>query len=279
MNVETKPEREKSAAALPEMAQIRINEVLENTHASLKWSWQIVMGFALVEAVKLEYATIYDGGFLRTDAQFISFFLFCLVFMPVFFRFFYGDSRYLDLHYLELRLKRESAEYLSELKHKLSLTRRLVDILLLLTHGTIFIFLGQSLNQPDRFLAWYGTLMVSNCIWLAASVRMNVRVARKKELSVIDDPTSGQVRRETKILTEKTFPRRDDAPKFWICNNMICFLVLAIAWSCYQNAHLGRVGFLALCISVCIANSLADVIKMRHFYFPDWDSVVRGRHG
>ena len=144
-------------------ANILLDSLLENTHSSLKWSWQIVMGFSMLAAAQegfglilplMQYIRVFSpldsapAGFSLFDCVF-SLCLFVLVFIPAFIRFVYGDNRYLDLHYLELTQlaeDRSDESYLSELQ-RFSGRRRMIDILLLLTHGVIFICLAKALGQ------------------------------------------------------------------------------------------------------------------------------------
>ena len=146
-----------------ETGRLLLENLLKNTHESLKWAWQIVMGFSMVVAVHSCYVPFlvvldklgivslesYAGQTPTVQTSMMSLVLFFVVFMPTFVRFFYGDNRYLDLHYLELTHlanTKGAEEYLSELT-QFSGRRRMTDILLLMTHGMIFIFLGNACQR------------------------------------------------------------------------------------------------------------------------------------
>ena len=86
----SKPEQDRAKQLL--------DSVLANTHESLKWSWQVVMGFALYTAVQETYTAFTGPAPMPPDELGLCLAIAVLAFLPTFIRFFYGDNRYLDLH-------------------------------------------------------------------------------------------------------------------------------------------------------------------------------------
>lgn len=254
-------------------ARALLDNVLDNTHESLKWSWQIVMGFALVSAVLEAYKVFFTPSELpkiqTLHDQTFSFLVFLLGFIPAFIRFFYGDNRYLDLHYLELRQWNDSETYLIDLKH-LSMTRRVVDVLLLLTHGIVFLFMGKALSNPEAFFGTYAVLMATNMLWLITTVNLNRTVTETPPPSEVKNLLVGRDKRETES------PRRDRAPRFWIANNVVALLLFAGVYIAYiQFPWLGRYSLLYGCLGVCILNSGLDLGTQREFYWPRLDEIYK----
>jgi len=188
--------------------------------------------------------------------------LFFLVFLPTFIRFFYGDNRYLDQHYLELILLASygnDGEFENELA-AMHGRRRFFDILLLIFHGFVFVFMGNALKNPELFILIYAFLMLTNLLWLRANVKWN----QTKE-TVIEGEGIKLIRKEVYV-----YPDRDRAPRFWIKNNLWHFLILGVLIYLHYNAHgIDRSLYLALSIFCCVSNSAFDLWKTWFFYFPN----------
>lgn len=243
-----------------------VNSILENTHSSLKWSWQIVMGFSLVTAVQQAYAALFDTAGLSDPA--LSFLLFLFIFIPTFVRLFYGDNRYLDLHYLELRRWNNKPEaYLHELRHQLSSHRRFIDIFLLLTHGELFIFLGKAIGKPEIFFAIYVALMIVNVLWLGLSVALNTRIRVVNFPSQVKSRLVGNDQRNTST------PRRDRSPRFWIKNNIFALLIFGSIYFLRMRGQIEEEAFFGLFIFTSLLNSGLDIVTQWGFYFPNLDEV------
>lgn len=242
-----------------------VNSILENTHSSLKWSWQIVMGFALITAVQQAYAALFEpSGF--SDPE-LSFLLFVFIFIPTFIRLFYGDNRYLDLHYLELRRWNNPEAYLHELRYQLSSHRRFIDIFLLLTHGALFIFLSKAIGKPEIFFFTYVALMIVNVLWLGLTVALNKRIRVVNAHSQVKSRLVGNDQRSTST------PRRDRSPRFWIKNNIVALLIFGLIYLLRSRSQVEDETFFGLFIVASLLNSGLDIATQWGFYFPNLDEV------
>ncbi len=123
----------------------KLNDVLKNLHGSLKWYWQVVMGLAIVKAVDMLYTSTVPK---ICDESVIAGLCFFLVFLPTFARFYFGDSRALDKHYIEY----QKWQSINEKSIILSRVLRIImglDVLLLMLIGICFVFMAPSLANPN----------------------------------------------------------------------------------------------------------------------------------
>ncbi len=230
-------------------AQESLKAILEHIHQSLKWSWQIVMGFSLVAATQEVYMAIYEP--VGIDYPVISACFFVFAFIPIFVRFYFGDSRYLDEHYLEFRVWKDVDIFMADLRAKLSKTRRALDIVLLLTHGIFFVFLAKSINNPYLFVINYFFLLVLNVMWLHIIARVEAKKNKKY----------GIEREENSII---------NYPRIWVINNIIHIVILGgilgfqFYYSWFENSVLYW-----WCLVIIASNSGWDLYLTRLFYFPD----------
>jgi len=230
-----------------------LNEVLRNIHGSLKWYWQVVMGLSMVKAVDNLYVIWFEGKpppSLIEKASFSSLFV---AFLLIFIRFYFGDSRYLDEHYIEYRKWRPIPEYLEDIPHKISKQRTSLDVLMLMIIAILFVFMAKSLSHPRIFFVTYFALLVLNICWLCCTMYLN----------------SNQ--RPTNIVKQERY----DAPKIWIINNFInSFLMLPflnIAPSLAILTTNQSVQHIVLLI-LCVTNSIFDFMLTLSYYFPRLDA-------
>ncbi len=138
-----------ASAAHPDPRTTNI-EVLRNIHGSLKWFWQLIMGFALINAISGGYQTVFPLN-RSVHRNFTPLVLGSLVFLPLFLRFYFGDVRYLDERYLEHRRWQPLDRYFADLSSKLSRLRFWLDVLLLFMHGLFFMVMALSISSFPRF--------------------------------------------------------------------------------------------------------------------------------
>jgi hypothetical protein len=227
-----------------------LNEVLRNLHGSLKWYWQVVMGLAMVKAVDTLYSILFDE--IGTEKM-VATLIFSCAFLPTFIRFFFGDSRYLDEHYIELRKWRPIDEYLAETPKKISKGRIVLDIGSLLIIGLLFVFMARSLSHPAIFFASYWALLLFNIVWLTITLRLAV----------------------DQVQTKSVLQERYRAPRLWIKNNLWhmilmgpCLFVMlrtpdSLSWKTLSMEF--------LLIALCVSNSTFDFGRTGYYYFPSLD--------
>lgn len=232
---------------------------LMNIHASLKWSWQLIMGWAFMVGVESLYETITVSNkstiSLILQPQLLLFFS---LFVLTFIRFMYGNNRYLDVRYIEFlydieEKKLPEVEHLiSERAAKLSGLRRFYDIVMLLVTGIIFTMLAHSLRfERTDFISYYRTLIWFNIFFLLVSVVWNIRLEIKKSY-------------HNRTAFEQLL-KREQYPGIWILNNFACIILFDFLNS---NTDLD-VSWLF--IVIFFINSLVDFYFAWFFYFPETD--------
>jgi hypothetical protein len=235
-----------------------LNEVLKNIHGSLKWYWQVVMGLSMVKAVDSFYVFLFDGN-PPSIIAIVSFLSLFIVFLLVFIRFYFGDSRYLDEHYIEYRKWRPIEEYLEDIPVKISKKRTSLDIGMLMVFGILFVFMAKSLSHSKIFFVTYFILLVFNIIWLQITIDLNVK------------------QQKTQIVQQERYY----APKIWIKNNFVhALLMLPFIWLKFNaiasfivpvfkaSIELGELSTIVL-LALCAMNSLIDFKLTSSYYFPD----------
>jgi hypothetical protein len=251
-----------------ELAKQRVEEVLSNTHDSLKWSWQVVMGFALYNAVQEVYIAFKGTNIHKLTHDHLLYALVSLlVFIPTFIRFFYGDNRYLDIHYSELRRRwQDLNSYVEVLDTKLSRGRRLIDVLLLLSHGILFAFLSCSISNPEVFFWFYLVLLLTNCFWLYTTKILNRKVS-----------TTGT---DETITVTQIVPKRDETLTFWLNNNLCHIGFLGLFLLLFYHTNNGNQFLCIIAMIVCCtSNSFFDFCYQRGFYLPNLSLQFRKDHG
>jgi len=237
----------------------KIKSILRNIHESLKWTWQLIMGFAFVSVVK-EYFSILHTTYEKGDMIYINllFFLFIITFI----RFLFGNNRYLDERYVEFLYKikdlesEEKNKYIKERTQKLSGKRRFYDIIMLLCTGIIFVILAKSLSQDKAlFVKYFILLMVINIFFLSISVLWNIyiEVGHKKSLG--------------NNLHQIIFSLFDyeKFPIIWILNNFFCVILFyCLRFRFQSNEYL-------IFIVIFYLNSFIDLFATWNLYFPKID--------
>lgn len=225
-----------------------LNEVLKNLHGSLKWYWQVVMGLAMVKAIDNLYTHLYE-----TKSSFeenLTYLIFFCAFLLVFIRFYFGDSRYLDEHYIEHRKWQPIDKYLMDISNKISKKRIILDIFLLVIIGIFFVFMAKSLFYPNRFFMAYCFLLLFNVIWLKLTISMNSDY-------------------QTPLITSRD---RYRAPDFWVGNNLIHLLFMFFLLLYNVAPKPVYMGILSLnqilLLLLCISNSIFDLLHTSNYYFP-----------
>lgn len=234
--------------------RVTLNEVLKNLHGSLKWYWQVVMGLAMVKAVDTLYISLFDKICAESE---IAVLCFLCAFLPTFIRFYFGDSRYLDEHYIEYRKWRPIDEYLADMCNKVSARRMVLDIALLMVIGIGFVFMARSLPRPRIFYSTFTVLMLFDMVWLSLTLRLSSNQAK------------------TSIMHQERY----DAPNFWVKNNFfhLVLMVPCLFWEFYTpkirvytfNVSAQELILLALCVS----NSIFDFAYTYDYYFPKLDAA------
>lgn len=221
-------------------------EILKNTHSSLKWVWQILMGLALANAIRV-FSFAINPALIENPLDILGafycesslvFFSFSLIFIRIFF----GDSRYLDLNYLETQyhygLKAELGSF--------NTIRRFFDIVLLILNGTLVFMLSQFINETNTYISLFILLMAANIVWLMLAFIIQ-RESNKKEILI------GGLKRNAPLLR-------------WSINNFV-FSVAVILW--INHSPKGTI----IAILLTIFNSFADFLVTWPFYFPDLKKI------
>lgn len=238
------------------MERAGIERVLRNIHESLKWTWQLIMGFALVCAVGEYFNAIKANTTMSIANQ--PHHLFFLLFILTFIRFLFGNDRYLDERYIEFMFKIDDLEetqrdtYVEERTHKLSGKRRLYDIIMLISTGVIFVILGKSLGtDKDSFVNCYIALMIANICFLAISVVWNVFIE-----------IGHRQTQKTTIQIIVSIYNYERYPIIWIVNNLVCVFIFLLS----ERLHMFD-RYLVFASVFCL-NSIIDLCTTWKLYFP-----------
>lgn len=219
-----------------------VKAILKNLHQSLKWLWQFLMAVALVNA----FRCVGEGipGTMTTTESLVGTTLALLSFIGCFIRFYLGDSRYLDLSYLETTYERGLE---SEI-HKFSPTKRLMDVVLLLSIGGVFFIMSGFLTQITQYLFGFVILMLVNVFWLVVQlVWRQVRDGRSDYGTTnTASPLTGGM-------------KADDPLRIWVVNNVISMLLVMIAIT---------LGWPIVGLIITLVNSVFDFYYTWPYYFP-----------
>jgi hypothetical protein len=246
------------------------DQFLRNTHDTLKWLWLVMMTAALATSVKKSYLYLENFAtdpltwFARNEYQPLLFY--ALGFMPSFLRFFIGNSRYLDLSYLEFTFLKEKpgAEFDSYLK-KYSWRKRLYDVIMLITLGIFFVFLGQSVSSPIAFMNCYFFLWAFNVVTLYFGIYFFTDKSNTDSdfgLALVGYNESNKL--------WKCLKGRHWAAKIWIVNNalhMALFVVLLNIIGCSPQDNW------IIYLGLILTNSAIDVNFTLTFYLPDAELI------
>jgi hypothetical protein len=281
-------------------------DLLQHTHGTLIWGWQMIMGASLVNAVTQSYplfislilhldnyipfngelkrqinSQIYQDPSLEI-AQKISdtnailgLLIFFLGFIPTFIRFYYGISRHIYLSYFEItKMPKYSLDndYIEKLE-KLSEFKQFFDTIMLTFSSATFVFLANTIRLPLIFIVFYAFIMLVNVIWLICRdiilTKQSFSASYMLKLLFYRRSILG------KNLTKK-YAYLNAKPQIWIINNLI-FLALFIINCTLYKLHIWHSpnGFIISNIVLIFINSFYDLSKAWHFYFPNFAEVYR----
>jgi hypothetical protein len=221
-----------------------IRAVLENLHDSLKWLWLIIMGLSLVNAVEV-YARLLEPRNVENVSGLVNMFfvehtIVFISFILVFIRFYFGDSRFLDLSYKETQYSRGLKAELDKYGGR----KRALDIMLLLNHGIFFYFMSFYIGNPAYYSYFFVILMIVNVFWLLLQVIAGINAKYPEP-----DPLIGNMKGQRVLLT-------------WIVNNLLFVIIISnVIFSELSQRML-------ICIALTIANSIADLCFTWKYYFP-----------
>lgn len=228
-----------------------VRAILENIHESLKWMWQIVMALALVKAVEVFSSTLalskVTNPFDLVAIFFNEYSLVFLSFILAFVRFYFGDSRHLDLGYKETQFHHGLMHELD----KYSGAYRLADIFLLITHGVFFYFLSLHMNDTKHYLYFYLLLLFTNVLWLLCQFACS-HIAGRNQTEILIDGNN----RYSPLL-------------IWSLNNIIFILIIAAC------VFLQQPWGAQIALVMTIVNSLVDLKLTWWYYFPDLARIHR----
>jgi len=221
-----------------------VRAILSNLHDSLKWLWLIVMGLSLVNAIEV-YTKLLNPQKAETPWGLARMFiveptLVFISFVLVFIRFYFGDSRFLDLSYNETQYSRGLKVELDKYRGR----KRLVDIMLLLNHGIFFYFMSFYIGNTDYYCYFFVILMVVNVFWLLIQVFAGINAKHQEP-----DPLIGNMKGHNVLLT-------------WSVNNLIFVVIISnIIFSDIPQRTI-------LCVGFIILNSVVDLCLTWKYYFP-----------
>jgi hypothetical protein len=272
-------------------------EILENTHDSLKWLWQVSMGSALaISSYTAFEAFIYiSRGSAESEKYFlvqdyfdpkgvaiISILSYLFVFLPLFIRFFYGDNRYLDLHYIELRdLTKKDLFYFRDAGHRYSGASRFLDIALLMSHSIVFIFMGKSIVYPDLFSSLVIVLMGANICWLLFVIYRNRNNTKKYFItsngseSLALNAVSNTQKLYGNVETRSICRSRDWVLWRWAMNNLAHLVLVVGILLLVYGGKISVEEYMYAFIVIMLSNSVLDFILTWEFYFPRLDELMK----
>jgi hypothetical protein len=203
--------------------------------------------------------------------------LFLFIYTPLFLRVFFGDSRYLDLHYGQLRAlhSRDAYEGLSK---RLSKWTRFWDLVYIFLMASQFLALGQFLNDLGTFSISYGVVIginvIFHCFFIA---RSNLK---RPFLKAFNIPTLTK-RLETHEIYQDDQGKTDVRPRDkvlvgWLANYVLHFTILIVLVVCYFQYALQDAIFVGLLGVIGVASTAYDLYYSWSFYFPRF-SLLAGK--
>lgn len=251
----------------------RLSTFVDETKAALAWVFRILMGWSVAVAAERIYGAVVLGFEpARTPLQLAVYFL---LFLPTFFRFYYGDIRYFDRR--TNRLKRLIAEsdapagVLARVDRVLSSKRQLLDLTHAVMTGSLFVCLARAIEEPNVFVLLFYFLLLMNCVWLQASIVLNRITVRQVTRELRD----GHIIRE--IQEEQ--PREDRVPRLWLRNNFGFCVVTALIVGLglvqqWWTLSLSSPRLVVVVVVLGLANSIADIRLTYRHYFPQLEYVL-----
>ena len=255
--------------------------IIENTRDATRWPWLLILGFSLLQASRSIYVH-YEGfdSLINALVDPLPLFLFILVFLPTFFRFYVGDHRLTELFYFQALESIRIDISGGVLAHILNRSKRILDQLGFFSLAVIFLFLGLSVSEPFRFFRFVGVLYLLNIVWLICSISL----ARKTEQSIKSLANSNE---EFCAIAAKRYLSEMDldmymkrAPRIWLFNNIVCSaLIIPVAFfpyfSDYNIFGLSEIACLSIMLVVATLNSFFDIYLTHRFYFPRLDVFLK----
>lgn len=229
-----------------------VREILRNTHESLKWVWLIIMALALIAAVE-NFTEVISAVPIEKPFDLLSMLstiatLTFLSFLLVFVRFYFGDSRHLDLSYIETQF-RYGIE--SEVK-KYTGAKRALDIASLLLHGILFYFLAANLAAVEKYIYFFTVLLFANSIWLLVQLGFSSALTQGFGKA---EAIFGDMKRYGVLI-------------FWPVNNLVfgTLLILVTFSSIPYRLYWG--------LGLTVLNSIVDFSFAWRFYFPNLSRIL-----
>lgn len=228
-----------------------VRAILKNLHESLKWLWLIVMGLAIVNAIEV-YSKFLDTDDIKKSVEIFTIFfniesLVFISFLFVFIRFYFGDNRFLDLSYQETQFERGLKSEIN----KYSGIKRLMDILLLISHGVFFYLMSSQIGDIQKFLYFFVILLISNVFWLLIQLLGGIN-AQHPDI----DPLIGNAKGSKPMI-------------IWIINNL--FFAILILQFIFSNIEYK----FEISVFLTLLNSLIDITTTWKFYFPPLNLILQ----
>ena len=251
-----------------EITRRQLQLLIESTHTSLKWIWLVIMGSALYiviqqpsnAAAKLFEECLYpdplpelwECACSHADKS-LTLVLLIFCFLPIFFRFYYGNVRYLDEKYREAVCVLETKEELDGGEfHNLLGGQRAPDILLLAATGSLILAMAYTIHRHMTFALTVWLLLVVDVIWVGYQIWRHSQ----------DEPNDAAKKAGTK--------NPESALIFWLINNALFAGLILIAYSSWgRNLDTDGSTFWPLFVLMVFANSLLDLYFTWRFYFPN----------
>ncbi len=237
---------------MPGSRERKLNErKVQNVRDTLKTLWQVGMLGAMFEVAKRygeSFSAIDDASFtwnffhriFSEDSMYFVSFVLC------FLRFFVGDSRMLDLSYIE-STRRDG--FRNTMK-KFTPMKQACDLALLVIHAFFFHLMAVNIEKHTTYLSFFFCLSAVNILWLGLVLREKGWVLGEF------DPLTG-MKKDWQIL-------------FWATNNAVWLVLSLVTW-CLYNYNMTIFYEQIVCVVYLfysIANSIVDIAFTRNFYFP-----------
>jgi hypothetical protein len=222
-----------------------VRVVLRNLHDSLKWLWLVIMAFSLVNAIEV-YTKQYNLQDLKNPFDLVKNMFFTehtvvlISFIFIFIRFYFGNSRFLNVSYEETLYRRGLEIELD----KYSGLKRTTDIMLLLSQGILVCIMSFYIGNSDYYSYFFVIFMVINVFWFLLQVFFNIN-ARHQE----PDPLIGNMKGQQVLVR-------------WCANNFlfIILIICVISSECPIRTQ--------IYIGLTILNSVIDFRLTWKYYFP-----------
>ena len=228
---------------MPDSRDHKLNKKkVENVRDTLKTLWQVGMLGAMFEVAKRygeSFGAIDEADFVRDfihrilseDSIYFVSFVLC------FLRFFVGDSRMLDLSYIESTRR----EGFRKTMKKFTPTKQALDLALLVVHAFFFHLMAVNIEKHATYLSFFFCLSAVNILWLS------VALCEKNWVLGEFDPLTG-MKKDWQIL-------------FWAANNAVWLVLSFVTWCIahYVLPHSYDHIICVICLFYSIANSIVEI--------------------